>query len=315
MTEDENTLDSGYVDVGDGHEIYYQQWGDPDGVPIFALHGGPVSQSADKHKLAFDPSKHLVVFHDQRGCGQSRAQDPFAHDTAETRVGDIEKLRGHFGYDSIQLFGFSWGSTLALYYALQHPERVSRMLIGAIYLARQSDNDAIFTNGAVTHAHPEAWDYYIETVPADKRNNPLAYYAEIFQNGSEAQKLDHLRRFNQLEPAGMKVDSDYAALRSSIDRNTLDLGTLEYAVRSINWFSNNCYIPENYLIENAAKLSDIPTVITHGRHDLVCRAQGAYDLAQAMGPAVHLHMTPGSHSESESTNREVQRAYAWAFLD
>ena len=312
MNEDQYTISSGHLDVGDGHKIYYQSWGNPKGIPIFVFHGGPGSQSRDKHKLAFDPKRHLVVFHDQRGCGQSTADDYLNKNTIDDLVGDIEKLRKKFKFEKINVFGHSWGSTLALYYAIKHPKPVKKLIIGGVFLGTKAETDHLY-QGGLARLFPEAWDRFVGIVPEKYRNDTLKYYENVFKNGNQDEKIGHLRRWSQLEPAPMSIDADYKAVRQTADAID-NLDDLQSVMIGIHYFRNDCFIPEEYIMKNASKLKSTPTVIVQGRFDTVTLPQIAYELANKMGDNCHLHIVPNSH-KAEGALREVQRAYAWSFFN
>ncbi len=159
MNDDEYTLESGLLDVGDGHQIYYQRWGNPNAKPIFYLHGGPGSGSRDKYKALFDPVKHQVIFHDQRGSGQSTPFGSTENNTTQKLIEDIEKLREKFGFDKFQIIGGSWGSTLGLAYAIEHPDKVEKILLWGIYAGTKVETDYIVQGGLKTH-YPESWQHF-----------------------------------------------------------------------------------------------------------------------------------------------------------
>jgi len=140
---DEYVRKSGHLDVGQGHKLYYEDWGNPKAFPIIFLHGGPGGGFSDRHKLNFNPRKHRVIFFDQRGAGKSTPYASIEHNTTQDLVSDIEKLRKHFGIEKAHISGRSWGSTLALAYAIAHPDRVKHMLIGGVYLGSRFENDFV----------------------------------------------------------------------------------------------------------------------------------------------------------------------------
>lgn len=312
MDEDTYTIKTGNLDVGDGHSIYYQHWGNKDAFPIFVLHGGPGSKMKNHRKNAFDPKKHNVIFHDQRGCGQSLSENPFSHNTIDKLADDIEKLREHFGYDRIHLFGHSWGSTLALFYAIKYPDSVKKMIIGGVYTATQAETDGLY-QGDFKYLFPEAWQRFIEIVPEEKRNDNLSYYKDVFLHGTDAEKIRHLRHWSQLEPSPMSIDADYTKIRQEAD-SIDNLDDLQSVLIGIHYFSNGCFLPEGYILKHLKSIDHIQTVILQGRFDIVTPTKTAYDVAEQLGNNCHLHIVPSSH-KGEGALREVQRAYAWSFLD
>jgi proline iminopeptidase len=310
MNDDKYTISSGHVDVGNGHEIYFQQWGNPSADPIFFLHGGPGAGCRDKHKAGFNPEKQHVIFHDQRGCGLSTPFGKLEHNTTQDLISDIETLRLKFGFEKISLFGGSWGSCLALAYAVEHPKRVHKMLLNGIYTGTNAETDYIQQGGLSTHL-PESWQHYIEVVPEDKRQDTVGYYYEKMQVSDQAVADDHILRWIYNESAAMSIDPDLSTLQLE---NVVDDASRAIALLEAHYFVNNCFMPDNHIISSAMKLRNIPIIFVQGRHDHVCPPQTAYALAAAIGDNCHLHITPGSHAR-EGAFREAIRAYTWGFLN
>lgn len=313
MVDDQFTIKSGLLDVGDGHKIYYQEWGNPDAEPIFFLHGGPGGQCGDSHKLYFDPSKHRVIFHDQRGCGQSIPFGSTKNNTTQKLVEDIEHIRKTLHIKTKHsIFGGSWGSCLALIYAITHPENVNKMILRGIYTGTRRETDHIQQENGISKYYPESWERYISLVPEDRRNDTVTYYAEQMAS-TDAQTADvHIKRWVQNEVAGVSIDSDIIQILN--DNSPVTDADRAIALLEAHYFSNNCFIDEGYILENAAILQRIKTVIVQGRHDHICPPETAYKLAQTVGDNFHLHIVPGAHSGSESAIREALRAYSWSFL-
>jgi proline iminopeptidase len=309
MNTDKFTIASGHLDVGDGHKIWWHQWGNPKSSPIFVLHGGPGGGSKDKYKLNFDPTTQQVVFHDQRGSGQSTPFGSIEHNTTQYLIADIEKLRVMLGYKKIMLAGGSWGSFLGFAYTIMHPDSVTKMLLGGIYLGTKAETDYIQQGGSKTH-YPEAWEQYIQVVPQDQRHNSVAFYLDKFrQNTPETQ--DYVRRWCLNEGTLMSIDSDYK--RDEQQSYEYDESDRTPAMLEAHYFINNCFVEDNYIFNNAFVLKDIPIVLMQGRHDHVCPPQTAYKITAAIGPNCHLHIMPGGHA-NEFVTREVLRAYSFAFL-
>jgi proline iminopeptidase len=310
MNTDTFTNDSGMLNVGNGHSIWWHDWGNRTSKDIiFYLHGGPGSNCKDKNKLNFDPATQRVIFHDQRGSGQSVPFGTTEHNTTQDLVNDIEALRGMLNIDKILLTGGSWGSCLALAYAIAHPDRVTKMLLGGIFLGDKTEIDYIVQGGLRTH-YPESWEQFIELVPKEHHDNTTAYYLQKFTSNDD-DVMEHVRRWCLLEGSALSIDGDYKRDEQGsydVDGRSRTLATLE-----AHYFINNCFLPENYILANAHTLRHIPTILMQGRHDHVCPPETAYALHAAMGNNCHLHLMPGSHA-SESVTREVLRAYSFAFL-
>src|SRR5664279_3551553 len=189
----EHINSNGRLDVGNGHQIYWEDWGNQSAKPIIHLHGGPGTGFSDSHKQIYDPAIHRVIFHDQRGCGQSQPFGETKHNTTQDLISDIEKLKQHLGITGkTNVAGGSWGSALALLYAIAHPETVEKMLIWSIYTVRKAENDHVL-EGYAKPFFPEAWGRFIRLVPAEHRLNGtsiMKFYASKMRSSSpqEAEK-------------------------------------------------------------------------------------------------------------------------------
>lgn len=312
MNDDQYTITSGQLDVGDGHKIYYQEWGNPDATPIFFLHGGPGGGCNDKHKNYFDPTNQRVVFHDQRGSGLSTPFGGREHNTTDDLVADIDRLRDHLHISKAHhFFGGSWGSCLALVYAIRKPENVNKMILRGIYTGTKAETNYI-QQGGISHYTPESWEQYIEVVPEAERENTVAYYFNKMQEADVAVADNHIRRWFNNEIAAAEIDSDVLSIlrgNAPIDDAMRSLALLE-----AHYFMQDCFLPGNYIQDNLKKLVNIEMVLVQGRHDHVCPPKTAYEIAKGIGKNCRLHIVPGGHSGSENVMREVLRAYAWAML-
>ena len=180
----DHIISSGFLPVGNGHELYFEEWGNPKADPMIYLHGGPGASFNDSNKLMFDPAHHHVLFFDQRGCGRSTPYASIAHNTTQDLVSDINKLADHVHFKTFTLLGGSWGSSLSLIYAVQYPERVKQMVLWSIYLVRQFEMDYV-NEGYAKHSFPEAWERFISLVPKEEQKTGdqiLAYYTKKIQS-------------------------------------------------------------------------------------------------------------------------------------
>jgi proline iminopeptidase len=310
MQDDNYTIKSGYVDVGHGHKLYYQEWGDPSAEPIFFLHGGPGGGCNDSHKWYFDPTRQRVIFHDQRGSGKSTPFGSINNNTTEDLVDDINKLRAHLDIDTPHhFFGGSWGSCLALVYAIRNPEKVNKMLLRGIYTGSPYETNYIQQEGGISRYTPETWQRYIEIVPKERRDDTVKYYYEMMQSDDRVLADNHIRRWSQNEIAGLAVDSDVHALLHDSSPITDEMRSV--SLLEAHYFVNNCFLEDNYVLTHASKLAGKEVVIVQGRHDHVCPPETAYALSNIVGPTCRLQIVPGGHTGSEATMREVLRAYAY----
>lgn len=303
--EDNNIIRSGRLNVGDGHELYWVDWGNRDVKnPIFYLHGGPGGGFNEKHFRQFNPLKHRVVFHDQRGSGRSTPFASTSHNTSQDLVEDITKLKDELGFNKISLYGFSWGSTLSLLYAIANPGVVEKMLIGGIYLARKVDADFYMSGGVGSH-FPEAWARFNGNVPEAERANVAGYYKKMMDSKDAAERERFAAEWLHYESSLFKLD--YVPNES--EKELMDFTSLALSYLEAHYILNDCFIEENYILNNAYKLHNIQIVIVHGRYDLICMPSGAYDLRQALGDKAILHFVTSGHARSDMVQREVVKAY------
>lgn len=294
----DHVITSGYLNVGDGHQIYWEDWGNPSAQPIFHLHGGPGGGFNDSHKAIYDPAVHRVIFHDQRGCGKSRPFAEVAGNTTEHLVCDIELLREHLGIERCYLSGGSWGSTLALCYALAHPEQVAGMLLWSMFLARKFDVDYVH-GGQGRHNFPETWERFIALVPPVKRasaDDVLSRYWAGVNSPDQYVARQYAGEWTLWECSLVSLDYDPARLLEEIlgDEDSLAIAKLE-----IEYFRNGCFIPENYILGSLQRIQHIPCQIVHGRFDMCCPPSAAYELAQAYGPNAALQWVNCGHLRTE----------------
>ncbi len=310
MKDDNYTINSGHLDVGDGHQIYYQEWGDKTAAPILSFHGGPGSATKNKHKNIFDPKKHHVIFFDQRGCGNSKYIDPLKNNTTQHLCRDAIRLLDYLSVDKAHIYGYSWGSTLALYFATKHTSKVSSMIIGGVFLGTNEEINYLF-NGGYKEFAPEAWDYYCEPVPNKERDNPLAFYATnlLDPNIDDNHKLDLAKHYSILESSMAMLDNDYYTTK--INSDDVDLEDITSMTIGLHYFSNDCFIPSAYFKDNLVKLKKIQCVIVQGTMDFVCPPATAKLVADTLGESAHLHLVPTSHAR-EGAMRETIKAYVWS---
>jgi proline iminopeptidase len=306
---------SGHLDVGDGHKIYYEDWGNPKSFPIMHLHGGPGAGFSDSHKLIYDPAKHRVIFHDQRGCGKSTPFASLKNNTTQALIADIEKLRGHFGIDKMHVAGGSWGSTLAMLYALKHPEHVKSLMMRGIYLLRQFENDYIYQGGP-KETFPEAWQRFIGLVPEKHRKNSMdviKFYSSKIYSKDRKTAERYAAEWTLWEMSVTSLSYD----RLKAEKETMEgdrAFNVSMAVMETHYFLNKCFVPENYILKNIDKIKHIPAYVVQGRFDMCTPPVSALDLAKAYGKNLNLQITRAGHLRSEPENLSALRAIASAAL-
>ena len=298
MNKDQYVLDEKMLAVGDGHTLYVQEWGNSDAsTPIIFLHGGPGSHIKDKHKGAFDPTVQRVIFFDQRGCGKSIPYGSLENNTTDKLIEDITKIADTFGAKTFVLHGSSWGSTLALAYALAHPERVHALVIGGIFTGSKTEADWL-DKGQFKPFFPDVWQAYLERTPAEHRSEPSKYHFDKVVNGSpEEQKLSGYV-YDCLETGVYQLDDRFEAeIFEEYDPAGIRI--------EMYYLSNGCFMPEGHILNNANKLT-MPVHIVQGRYDMICPPRTAYTL-HAKLPNSKLYWTLSGH-KPEHENENIFRS-------
>lgn len=288
---------SGYLEVGGGHEIYYEESGNPHGKPAVFLHGGPGGGCTEKMRRFFNPDVYRVVLFDQRGCGKSRPHASLENNTTWDLVDDIEILRAALQIDRWQVFGGSWGSTLALAYSQAHPERVTELVLRGIFMLRKKEIEWFYQRGASVF-FPDLWQHYLEPIPKSERRDLLtAYYRRLTSDHSEV-RLQAAKAWSIWEAStSFLVPNEKIASAFSADDLALSLARIE-----CHYFVNGGFMEENQLIRNVGKIRSIPAVIVQGRYDVVCPIISAWELAQAWPEADFRIVPDAGHAAFEPGN-------------
>ncbi len=288
-------FDMGMLKVSDLHEIYYERVGNPDGIPVVFLHGGPGGGLISMYRQFFDPEAFHVILFDQRGSGKSKPSYELEENTTWKLIEDIETLREKFGIEKWYVFGGSWGSTLSLAYAETHPERALGLILRGIFLTRPKELKWFYQYGA-SEIFPDFWQPYRDFIPEDERGDFMtAYYKRLTGNDEEI-RLEAARRWSTWEGATSKLFPDPDLVNHFEEpHEALSLARIE-----CHYFMNNSFFDsENYLLENVGKIRHIPTVIVQGRYDVVCPAVSAYELKEAFPEADLQIIADAGHSISE----------------
>ena len=290
-----------FLKVSDLHTLHIEQCGNPKGRPIVFLHGGPGGGISADHRRFFDPSHYRIVLFDQRGSGKSTPAAELRENTTWDLVEDIERIRKHLEIENWIVFGGSWGSTLALAYAETHPERVKGLILRGIFLCRPSEIKWFYQFGA-SEIFPDVWESYFNHIPADERNDFVkAYYKRLTHENADV-RLAAAKVWSKWEAATSRLLVDM----KSIDAFDDPTFALQFARIECHYFINNAFFKtDNWLLENIAKLSKIPTAIVQGRYDVVCPARSAWDLhrnfpqaqLKIVADAGHAAGEPGIRSE------------------
>jgi proline iminopeptidase len=289
-------FNKGLLDVGNGHKIYFEECGNPSGKPVVFLHGGPGGGCDESHRCYFDPSVYRIVLFDQRGCGRSLPFAELNHNTTWDLVSDIEKIRNHLGIKKWLVFGGSWGSTLALAYAIKHTEQVKGLVLRGIFLCRPKEIYWFYQFGA-SHLFPDAWEKFLAPIPEDERGDMVSAYYERLISNDEEEKLEAARAWSIWEATLCRLVTD----PKDIEAMTEPVKALPFARIECHYFINNAFMEtNNWIIDNSYCLSNTPITIVHGRYDVVCPMESAWDLHKAL-PHAELKIIPvAGHSASEA---------------
>ena len=302
--------DTGTLPVDERHTLYYEQCGNPEGKPVVLLHGGPGGGCSDKMRRFHDPEKYRIVLFDQRGSGRSTPHADLVDNTTWHLVEDIETLRVKLGIDRWQVFGGSWGSTLALAYAETHPKRVTELVLRGIFMLRRWELEWFYQEGA-SRLFPEAWEHYIKAIPVTERHDLISAFHRRLTSDDDKTRLAAAKAWSVWVGATsfLHIDEDFA--NSHEDPQF----ALAFARIENHYFVNSGFFEvDDQLLRDAGNLADIPGVIVHGRYDVVCPVQNATDLHKAW-PKSELVITPASgHSafEAETVDALVRATDAFA---
>ncbi len=261
------------LQVCDLHEIYLDEAGNPGGIPVAFVHGGPGAACDRNSRRFFDPELFRIITFDQRGCGRSKPHGELRENTTADLIADMEKIREHLGIEQWVLFGGSWGATLSLLYAQTHPGRVTAMVLRGIFLCRRRDMDWLFREGA-NRIFPDGWNDFLKPIPASERHRLLDAYYERLTGPDELARMAAAKAWATWEASCATLRHDPAGLSQfTSPHRALALARVE-----AHYFVNDCFIKENRILNNMETLADIPGQIIHGRYDMVCPLDNATEL-------------------------------------
>ena len=288
-------FDSGYLEVSPLHSLYYEQCGNPQGKPAVFLHGGPGAGCNSKCRRFFDPAHYRIVLFDQRGSGCSKPHAELTDNTTWHLVADIERLREHLGIERWQVFGGSWGSTLALAYAQMHPGRVTELVLRGIFMLRRWELEWFYQKGCDA-LYPDAWEAYLAAISPVEHGDLISAYHRRLTSDDPDVRLAAARAWSVWEGSTsfLLQDPDHIAASAG------DAFALAFARIENHYFVNGGFFEcDGQLLRDAHRLKGIPAVIVQGRHDVVCPARSAWDLHRAW-PEADLRIVPDAgHSAFE----------------
>jgi proline iminopeptidase len=300
--------DSGYLQVSPLHRVYFEQCGNPKGKPVVFVHGGPGAGCNAKSRRFFDPARYRIVLFDQRGCGRSTPHAELTDNTTWHLVADMELLREHLHLARWQVFGGSWGSTLALAYAQAHPDRVSELVLRGIFMLRRWELEWFYQKGCDA-IFPDAWEDYLAAIPVVERGDLMGAYYRRLTSADAGVRMAAAKAWSMWEggTSFLQPSADYIASTGS------DEFALAFARIECHYFVHGGFFDaDDQLLRDAHKLKNIPAVIVQGRYDVVCPLRSAWDLHRAwpeadlriIGDAGHSALEPGiTHELVLATDR------------
>jgi len=304
--------DSGWLDVGCGHKIYHEQCGNPSGVPVVVLHGGPGSGSSARLRQLLDAGDYRMVLFDQRGCGRSTPRGECADNTTADLVSDIECLRRHLGIERWLVCGGSWGAALGVAYCAQHRASCLGAILRGVFLTGRGDIDWFFNGAALER--PTAWRRFVAIVPERLRSAPASWYFDAVAGDDRMLALEAVSRWIEWEaaltsPTDRTADSPMTSPSESVD--SIAAGAAEQQARldkyrvQAHYLRNECFLGEAAVLRLAATIHGLPVAILHGRRDTICRPSNAEKLAHALAGAQLRFIEDAGHSPFDATMAEA----------
>jgi proline iminopeptidase len=290
-------FNSGMLPVSELHQIYFEESGNPKGKPVVFVHGGPGGGTDPSQRGFFNPDVYRIVLFDQRGCGKSLPYASLVDNTTWDLVEDMEKLRKHLGIARWQVFGGSWGSTLALAYAETHPECVTELVLRGIFLVRKQEIDWFYQRGA-SAIYPDAWEHYLKAIPEAEHGDLVLAYHKRLTSDDPAVRLAAARAWSIWEGSTSRLYTD----PKFISRYAADDFAVAFARIECHYFVNKGFLREGQLLEDVHKIRHIPTVIVQGRYDVVCPIESAWALHRAFPEAELVIVNDAGHSAKEPGN-------------
>ncbi|NDV92223.1 prolyl aminopeptidase [Alteromonas sp. 345S023] len=296
---DVTSYQDGFLDVGSGHSLFYEQSGNPDGIPVLFIHGGPGGGLPPNYKCFFDHQRYRIIGYEQRGCGRSTHPGVTTDNDTWQNLNDISLLKQHLNIDKWLIFGGSWGSTLALLYTLEYPRCVYGLILRGVFLARKQDRDWFLApSGCAAQLFPEHYRQFTKDVPQPVTSEAVCiYYSEVLHSDNEVRRHAALKRWYQWEERLSRLTLPPGTGESTAHYPISLVASL--ATLECHFLSNKCFIEENYILDNIDKIRDVPGTIIHGRYDMICKTEAAESLHRGW-PGSQLQIVPDAgHSTSE----------------
>lgn len=282
------------LEVEPPHVLHVEECGNPGGIPVVVLHGGPGAGCESYHRRFFDPERYRIVLFDQRGCGRSTPHAELGNNTTHDLIADIERIREHLGIERWMLFGGSWGSTLALVYAQAHPDRVNGMILRGIFLCSPREIAWFYQDGA-SRFFPDYWEDFLQPIPEHERDNLLHAYYRRLTGADEVARMSAAKAWSRWEgrTASLMLNKEI------VNHYASPFTALSLARIECHYFFNNAFLEPDQILHNMGRISHIPATIVHGRYDIICPLEGAWALHKAWPQAVFNIVANAGHSASE----------------
>jgi proline iminopeptidase len=291
--EQSNLIEKGYLKVSNIHSIYYEVCGNTYIEPILFVHGGPGAGFSESDKRFFDLKKQKVIFFDQRGSSKSVPFGCIEENTTPDLVNDINALLDHLNIPKVHLFGGSWGTTLSLVFAIQNPEKIKSIVLRGVFLANAKSIE-YFINGGIQNQFPKVWNRFKSNVPLVNQENCAKYYLDKMLNGTNKEKKFFSYEWAYYEISIFKDDITESEIQSIVN----EFPYQSLSIMEAHYLTNNCFIEDNYILENISAIQLIPVKIIHGRNDSICPLQYAEALHQKLNNS-ELYIENAGHSDSE----------------
>lgn len=297
--ESNNNIQSyqtGFINVTDGYELYYELYGNPKGIPVLFLHGGPGAGFSDSDKQFFDPEKYNVLFFDQRGASRSKPFGSIENNTTQHLIKDINTILDQLNFDKVYIFGGSWGSTLSLVYAIHHPERTLGLILRGIWLANKYGLEH-YIGGGIKEFFPDVWNRFMKLVK--KGENPVGYYLKNML--SEDEEIS-----NKFAYEWAFYESSFYTIKK-IENIEDIVATFPYkslAILEAHYIHNKCFLSEDFIINNSTKIKDIKTSIVQGRYDFICPPIQAFRLHDNLNNS-KLNIVNSGHTSSDEETKKA----------
>lgn len=296
---------SGYILVDEtyAHELYWEESGNPEGVPVLFIHGGPGAGAGESARRFFDPDFYRIIVYDQRGSGRSKPLGEIRNNTTPLLIQDIETLRHHLDIEEWLIFGGSWGSTLALAYAEHHPDTCLGLILRGLFLCRKSEIEW-FLYGIRT-IFPEVWQQFADHISPDQQDNLLEAYYKLLMDPDPDIHMPAAHSWSGYEGSTATLLPNPEIVASFLD-DTVALGL---ARMEAHYFRNNIFLPDNFILDNLHKIRSIPTIMVQGRYDIVCPIVTADEVAKHLPDAQYIIVPDAGHSSQDpSLCRELVMA-------